>query len=211
KQYVSLNTCSIDMPAGPSELAVLADEEADPAFVASDLLSQAEHGPDSQVLLITTDPSLPERVMSELDSQLAALPRVETARVALTHSRMILLSTQEEAIRFVNHYAPEHLIIQTRQPEADAEKITCAGSVFVGAYTPESAGDYASGTNHTLPTNGWSRSVSGLNLDSFCKKITYQQISRNGLQSLGPVIETMAAAEHLEAHKNAVTLRLKKA
>ncbi len=210
KQFASLNTCSIDMPAGPSELAVVADDSANPAFVASDLLSQAEHGADSQVMLITTDESMIAKVLSEINIQLERLPRKEIAAAALAHSRMILLKSMEETIKFSNLYAPEHLILQADNAGILAEKITNAGSVFIGHWTPESAGDYASGTNHTLPTNGWARSVSGLNLDSFCKKITYQEISREGLQQLGPVIETMAEAEMLQAHKNAVTLRISK-
>jgi len=208
KQYISLNTCSIDMPAGPSELAVVADHSANPAFVASDLLSQAEHGPDSQVLLITTSEEVAEKVAAEVDLQLERLPRKEIAAAALAHSRTIVLASMEQVMDFVNSYAPEHLILQTDDAATLAAKVTNAGSVFIGHYTPESAGDYASGTNHTLPTNGWARSVSGLNLESFCKKITYQEISREGLQQLGPVIETMAEAELLQAHKNAVTLRL---
>ncbi|MCK9638870.1 MAG: histidinol dehydrogenase [Prolixibacteraceae bacterium] len=210
KQYVSLNTCSIDMPAGPSELAVIGDGSANPAFVASDLLSQAEHGPDSQVLFITTEESMLQKVSAELTLQLEQLPRRETAVAALGHSRMLLLESMEMVLEFVNEYAPEHLIIQTDEAPALAEKVTSAGSVFIGHYTPESAGDYASGTNHTLPTNGWARSVSGLNLESFCKKITYQEITKEGLQQLGPVIETMAEAELLHAHRNAVTIRIKK-
>lgn len=209
KQYVSLDTCSIDMPAGPSELAVVADHTSDPAFVASDLLSQAEHGADSQVVLVTTDEAIAEKVQKELRSQSEMLPRSEIIAGALAHSSMIVLKTEEEVMEFINHYAPEHLILQTGNALLLAEKVTNAGSVFIGHYTPESAGDYASGTNHTLPTNGWARSVSGLNLDSFCKKITYQEISREGLVHLGPVIETMAAAERLDAHKNAVSIRLK--
>lgn len=209
KQYVSLNTCSIDMPAGPSELAVVADATANPAFVAADLLSQAEHGPDSQVLLITTEASLIEKVSEAVEMQLQRLPRKEIAEKALQHSRMILLESRKLVVDFVNGYAPEHLILQTADAGELAEEVTNAGSVFIGHYTPESAGDYASGTNHTLPTNGWARSVSGLNLDSFCKKITYQEISRDGLLQLGPVIETMAAEESLQAHKNSVTLRIK--
>ena len=210
KQYVSLNTCSIDMPAGPSELAVVADITANPAFVASDLLSQAEHGPDSQVLFVTTEESLLEKVSTEVALQLEQLPRKETAAVALGQSRMMLFDSMEIVMKFINEYAPEHLILQTADAHTLAEKVSSAGSVFIGHYTPESAGDYASGTNHTLPTNGWARSVSGLNLDSFCKKITYQEITKAGLQQLGPVIETMAEAELLQAHKNAVTLRIKK-
>jgi len=208
KQYVSLNTCSIDMPAGPSELAVVADSSANPAFVASDLLSQAEHGPDSQVILVTTEESILDRVAAEVALQLEMLPRKKIAATSLAHSRLILLKNMEEVMEFINLYAPEHLILQTDDAERLAEKVTNAGSVFIGHWTPESAGDYASGTNHTLPTNGWARSVSGLNLDSFCKKITYQEITKEGLEQLGPVIETMAAAELLEAHRNAVTIRL---
>jgi histidinol dehydrogenase len=210
KQYVSLNTCSIDMPAGPSELAVVADSTANPAFVASDLLSQAEHGADSQVVLVTTSETILEKVSAELAVQLEQLPRKEIALAALNHSRMILLSSMNEVLEFINIYAPEHLILQIDNAREIAEKITNAGSVFIGHYTPESAGDYASGTNHTLPMNGWARSVSGLNLESFCKKISYQEISKEGLQQLGPVIETMAEAELLQAHKNAVTIRIKK-
>ncbi len=209
KQFVSLNTCSIDMPAGPSELAVVADHTANPAFVASDLLSQAEHGADSQVLLITTDESMIEKVSAELAIQLEQLPRKEIATAALAHSRIILLQSMDEVLEFSNFYAPEHLILQIEDAAGIAERVTNAGSVFIGHWTPESAGDYASGTNHTLPTNGWARSVSGLNLDSFCKKITYQEISKEGLNKLGSVIETMAEAEMLHAHKNAVTIRKK--
>lgn len=210
KQYVSLNTCAIDMPAGPSELAVVADQSANPAFVASDLLSQAEHGPDSQVLFVTTEASLIEKVSEELAKQLEQLPRKEIAAAALNHSRMLLLRSMEEVMELINLYAPEHLILQTSDALQLTEKVKNAGSVFIGHYTPESAGDYASGTNHTLPTNGWARAVSGLNLESFCKKISYQEISEAGLQQLGPVIETMAEAELLQAHRNAVTIRIKK-
>ena len=210
KQYVSLNTCAIDMPAGPSELAVVADQSANPAFVAADLLSQAEHGADSQVLFVTTEASLLEKVSVEVAKQLEQLPRKEIAAAALTHSRMILLRSMEEVMELINLYAPEHLILQTANAPLLSEKVRNAGAVFIGHYTPESAGDYASGTNHTLPTNGWARAVSGLNLESFCKKITYQEISESGLQQLGPVIETMAEAELLQAHRNAVTIRIKK-
>lgn len=210
KQYVSLNTCSIDMPAGPSELAVVADLSANPAFVASDLLSQAEHGADSQVVLVTTEETMIEKVSAEIAKQLERLPRKEIAKASLENSRIILLNNQEEVIEFVNLYAPEHLILQSDHASELADKVTNAGSVFIGHWTPESAGDYASGTNHTLPTNGWARSVSGLNLDSFCKKITYQEITKEGLEQLGPVIETMAGAELLDAHKNAVTIRTRK-
>ena len=207
KQYVSLNTCSIDLPAGPSELAVVTDHSSNPAFVASDLLSQAEHGADSQVVLVTTEESMIEKVSIEITKQLERLPRKEIARASLQHSRIILLRNLAEVMEFVNLYAPEHLILQSDNASNLAEKVTNAGSVFIGHWTPESAGDYASGTNHTLPTNGWARSVSGLNLDSFCKKITYQEITQAGLEQLGPVIETMAEAEMLQAHKNAVTIR----
>jgi histidinol dehydrogenase len=210
KQYVSLNTCSIDLPAGPSELAVVADHSSNPAFVASDLLSQAEHGADSQVVLVTTEETMIEKVSAEILKQLERLPRKEIAKASLEHSRIILLKDEDEIMLFINLYAPEHLILQSDNATKLAEKVTHAGSVFVGHWTPESAGDYASGTNHTLPTNGWARSVSGLNLDSFCKKITYQEITREGLEQLGPVIETMAEAEMLHAHKNAVTIRIKK-
>lgn len=210
KQYVSLNTCSIDMPAGPSELTVVADLSANPAFVASDLLSQAEHGADSQVVLVTTEETMIEKVSAEIAKQLERLPRKEIAKASLENSRIILLNNQEEVIEFVNLYAPEHLILQSDHASELADKVTNAGSVFIGHWTPESAGDYASGTNHTLPTNGWARSVSGLNLDSFCKKITYQEITKEGLEQLGPVIETMAGAELLDAHKNAVTIRTRK-
>ena len=210
KQYVSLDTCSIDMPAGPSEVAVVADGTANPAFVASDLLSQAEHGPDSQVILVTTEESMLERVAEEIAVQLERLPRKEIASASLAHSRMILLGDPEAVMELINLYAPEHLILQTDNALSLAERVTNAGSVFIGHWTPESAGDYASGTNHTLPTNGWSKSVGGLNLDSFCRKVTFQKITREGLVQLGPVIETMAAAELLDAHRNAVKIRLKK-
>lgn len=210
KQYVSLNTCSIDMPAGPSELAVVADYSSNPSFVASDLLSQAEHGADSQVVLVTTEEAMIEKVSAEITKQLECLPRKEIAMASLEHSRIILLRNQEEVMEFINLYAPEHLILQLDNAVEMAEKVANAGSVFIGHWTPESAGDYASGTNHTLPTNGWARSVSGLNLDSFYKKITYQEITRDGLEQLGPVIETMAKAELLQAHKNAVSIRIKK-
>ena len=208
KQLVSISDVAIDMPAGPSEVAIMADSTANPAFIAADLLSQAEHGPDSQVVLVTNDASLVERVDQELALQLNQLPRKSIAEKALANSQAILLENVEQMIELINAYAPEHLIIAMENYTEVAEQITNAGSVFLGNYTPESAGDYASGTNHTLPTNGWARSFSGVNLDSFMKKITFQEISREGIQNLGPVIETMAAAELLDAHKNAVTLRL---
>jgi histidinol dehydrogenase len=208
KQLVSISEVAIDMPAGPSEVAVMADSTANPAFIAADLLSQAEHGPDSQVVLVTNDHTLIEKVVQELTRQLNELPRQSIAEKALANSQAVVLNTSEEMIELINGYAPEHLIIQMENYMEVAEKITNAGSVFLGNYTPESAGDYASGTNHTLPTNGWARSFSGVNLDSYLKKITFQEITPEGIRNLGPVIETMAAAELLDAHKNAVTLRL---
>ncbi len=208
KQLVSISDVAIDMPAGPSEVAIMADSTANPAFIAADLLSQAEHGPDSQVVLVTNDASLVEKVVLELAAQLNELPRKEIAKKALTNSQAIVLENVAEMIELINGYAPEHLIIAMEKYIEVAEKITNAGSVFLGNYTPESAGDYASGTNHTLPTNGWARSFSGVNLDSFMKKITFQEITPEGILNLGPTIETMAAAELLDAHKNAVSLRL---
>lgn len=209
KQLVSISDVAIDMPAGPSEVAVMADSTANPAFIAADLLSQAEHGPDSQVVLVTNDHSLIEKVVQELTSQLNELPRQTIAEKALANSQAVVLDRIEDMIDLINGYAPEHLIIAMENYLEVAEQITNAGSVFLGNYTPESAGDYASGTNHTLPTNGWARSFSGVNLDSYLKKITFQEITPEGIQKLGPVIETMAAAELLDAHKNAVTLRLR--
>jgi len=209
KQLVSMSDVAIDMPAGPSEVAVMADTTADPAFIAADLLSQAEHGPDSQVVLVTNDFSLIEKVKYELTHQLQELPRKAIAEKALTNSLAIVLNNSSEMIELINGYAPEHLIIAMENYGEVAEKIINAGSVFLGNYTPESAGDYASGTNHTLPTNGWTRSFSGVNLDSFMKKITFQEITREGIRNLGPTIEIMATAELLEGHKNAVSLRLK--
>ena len=208
KQLVSISDVSIDMPAGPSEVAVMADSSANPSFIAADLLSQAEHGPDSQVVLVTNDSSLIAKVDAELEIQLSQLPRKSIAEKALANSQAIVLDQLEDMIDLINGYAPEHLIISMKNYLDIAEKITNAGSVFLGNYTPESAGDYASGTNHTLPTNGWARSYSGVNLDSYLKKITFQEITAEGIKGLGGVIETMAAAEQLDAHKNAVTLRL---
>jgi histidinol dehydrogenase len=208
KQLVSISDVAIDMPAGPSEVAVMADSTANPAFIAADLLSQAEHGPDSQVVLVTNEHTLIEKVVRELTRQLNELPRQTIAEKALANSQAVVLDTVDDMIELINGYAPEHLIIQMENYREVAEKITNAGSVFLGNYTPESAGDYASGTNHTLPTNGWARSFSGVNLDSYLKKITFQEITPEGIQNLGPVIEKMAAAEFLDAHKNAVTLRL---
>ena len=209
KQEVSLHDVAIDMPAGPSEVAVMADETANPAYVASDLLSQAEHGVDSQSILITTSEQLIYAVQEEVEKQLAVLPRKEITEKSLSHSKLILVNTIDEAIEMSNEYAPEHLIIETKDYMQVAERIINAGSVFLGPYTPESAGDYASGTNHTLPTNGYAKAYSGVNLDSFMRKITFQEITREGIMSIGPTIETMAANEYLDAHKNAVTIRLK--
>ncbi|MDR0989609.1 MAG: histidinol dehydrogenase [Prevotellaceae bacterium] len=210
KQLVGMHQVAIDMPAGPSEVAVLADETAHARLIAADLLSQAEHGADSQALLITTSQTLQQAVALEVERQQEQLPRCQLVAGALAHSKLIVVHDMEEAIALVNAYAPEHLIIQTADYAAVAERIVNAGSVFLGNYTPESAGDYASGTNHTLPTNGYARAFSGVNLDSFIRKITFQEISRQGLQTLAPAIEQMAAAEQLEAHRRAVTLRLAK-
>ena len=208
KQLVSLRDVAIDMPAGPSEVEVLADQSANPAFVAADLLSQAEHGIDSQAVLITTSEELIEKVCAEVESQLAQLPRKEIAAKSLDNSKLILVKDMDEAISMTNEYAPEHLIIETANYMEVAEQITNAGSVFLGSLTPESAGDYASGTNHTLPTNGYAKAYSGVSLDSFIRKITLQEITSQGIQTIGPAIETMAANEQLDAHKNAVTVRL---
>jgi len=208
KQIVSRNKVAIDMPAGPSELAVVADQYANPAFVASDLLSQAEHGPDSQVLLLADSEEPIRKVEMEILKQLESLPRKEIAAKALENSKMILLKDQEEIMAMINAYAPEHLIIMTRNYAELAEKVVNAGSVFLGEYTPESAGDYASGTNHTLPTNGWAHSYSGVNMDHFFKKITFQEISRDGLIGIGDAIRTLAESEQLQAHSNAVSIRV---
>jgi histidinol dehydrogenase len=208
KMLVAKEGMAIDMPAGPSEVAILADDSAVPSFVAADLLSQAEHGADSQVLLVSTSKKVVELVNLVLDTQLSRLPRHEMARKALANSRAILVETLSEAIDLLNEYAAEHLIISTENAEAVAERIINAGSIFLGNYTPESAGDYASGTNHTLPTNGFARAYSGVSLDSFVKKITVQHITPDGLRVLGPVVEAMAEAESLEAHRRAVSLRL---
>jgi histidinol dehydrogenase len=209
KQMISQEGIAIDIPAGPSEVAVVADHTAEAEFVAADLLSQAEHGRDSQVLLITTEEKLIKDVQEVVQNQLAQLPRSEIARDALDHSKLILVQNIDEAIELVNNYASEHLILMLENAEKVIDKVINAGSVFIGKYTPESAGDYASGTNHTLPTNGYAAAYSGVSLDSFIKKITFQQISAKGLQKIGPVIETMAQAEKLQAHKMAVSVRLK--
>ena len=208
KEMVSRKV-AIDMPAGPSEVLVMADRSAVPAFVASDLLSQAEHGPDSQVILVCESEDIALQVQVEVDKQLEKLPRRDVAARALESSRVIVMPSEEKQIDFVNAYAPEHLIISMNDPWRIAEKITAAGSVFLGNYTPESAGDYASGTNHTLPTSGWARSMSGVNLDSFVRKITYQEITREGIASLGNTIVTMARAEGLDAHAEAALIRMK--
>ncbi|GAB3794555.1 histidinol dehydrogenase [Spirosoma humi] len=208
KMLVAKEGMAIDMPAGPSEVAVYADDSATPAFVASDLLSQAEHGADSQVLLVSTSKKLVSMVNLALPTQLSKLPRRELAEQALENSKAILVDSEADAIDLLNAYAAEHLILSVENAEAVAEKIINAGSIFLGNYTPESAGDYASGTNHTLPTNGFARAYSGVSLDSFVKKITIQHISPEGLQLLGPVVEAMAEAESLDAHKRAVSLRL---
>ena len=208
KQLVSLRDVAIDMPAGPSEVEVLADETANPVFVAADLLSQAEHGVDSQAILITTSVELQQAVKVEVERQLALLPRKEIAEKSLANSKLIVVDSMAEAIELTNAYAPEHLIIETEDYLSVAERIVNAGSVFLGSLTPESAGDYASGTNHTLPTNGYAKAYSGVSLDSFIRKITFQEIKPEGLNIIGPAIELMAANEQLDAHKNAVSVRL---
>jgi histidinol dehydrogenase len=209
KQLVNKQGVAIDMPAGPSEVAVLVDDTCVPEFVAADLLSQAEHGSDSQVILVSTNEDAIQNIQTELKKQLALLPRKELASKALENSKAILVKTNTEAIDLLNEYAPEHLIIACENDEQLAEQVVNAGSVFLGNYSCESAGDYASGTNHTLPTNGYAKAYSGVSLDSFVKKITYQKLSKEGINTIGPAIELMAEAEGLEAHKNAVTLRLK--
>ena len=209
KQWATKFQVAIDLPAGPSELLVAADATSNPNYVAADLLSQAEHGPDSQVVLVSTSSSLIDAVLKAIDVQLEQLPRKEIATKALENSKTILVASDTAAIDLINAYAPEHYIIMTKNEQDYADGVQNAGSVFIGAYTPESAGDYASGTNHTLPTNGYARQYSGVNLDSFMKAITFQKITDNGLRKLGPAIEIMATAEGLEAHKNAVSIRLK--
>lgn len=208
KQQVSLRDVAIDMPAGPSEVAVLADAAADPTFVAADLLSQAEHGVDSQVILITDSEELLSKAAKEVERQLAELPRKDFASRSLESSKLILVKDMDEAIEMVNEYAPEHLIIETENYMDMAEKVVNAGSVFLGPFSPESAGDYASGTNHTLPTNGYAKAYSGVSLDSFIRKITFQEINAEGISLIGPAIQVMAANECLDGHKNAITVRL---
>ena len=209
KELIQQQGVAIDMPAGPSEVLVIANQTSNPAFVAADLLSQAEHGADSQVILLSDDEAIINKTIKELDKQLNQLPRKAIAEKALKVSRAILLNSMNECIEFSNLYAPEHLIIATDNASDYIDQITNAGSVFIGKYSCESAGDYASGTNHTLPTNGYARNYSGVSLDSFVKKITFQNLNKEGLKTIGPAIELMAEAEGLDAHKNAVTLRLK--
>ncbi|MGY0392453.1 histidinol dehydrogenase [Bizionia sp. KMM 8389] len=209
KQLATKYGVAIDMPAGPSELLVVADNTAIPKYVASDLLSQAEHGADSQVILVSTSQKLIDQVAEEIKLQLPKLPRNSIAEKAMKHAKSILFSSNQEALNFINTYAPEHLIICTENDTFFTNGIQNAGSVFIGNYTPESAGDYASGTNHTLPTNGFSKAYSGVNLDSFLKALTFQKITKEGLQNIGKTIEVMAEAEGLQAHKNAVSIRLK--
>ncbi|MBC5643318.1 histidinol dehydrogenase [Parabacteroides sp. BX2] len=209
KQLVSLKDVAIDMPAGPSEVEVIADGTTNPDFIAADFLSQAEHGADSQAMLVTSAESIVSPVVDAIQQQLSELSRKDITAKALEHSRIIVLKDEPEVIAFTNMYAPEHLIIQTENYAHIAEQIENAGSVFMGPYTPESAGDYASGTNHTLPTNGYAKAYSGVNLDSFIKKITFQEITAEGIKNLGGTIQTMAGNEQLDAHRNAVTIRLK--
>lgn len=208
KQFASQNGVAIDMPAGPSELLVYADETAIPSFVASDLLSQAEHGTDSQVILVSNSQKLIDLVEKEIDNQIQVLPRKEIAQKAINNSKLILIEKENAALDFINEYAPEHFIICSKNEDFFINGIQNVGSVFIGNFSPESVGDYASGTNHTLPTNGFSKNYSGVNLDSFSKAITFQKISEQGIQNIGKSIEIMAEAEGLQAHKNAVTLRL---
>jgi histidinol dehydrogenase len=209
KQLVSQHGIAIDMPAGPSEVLVLADETADPAFVAADLLSQAEHGEDSQVMLVVTDEKIIANIQSEIEKQLSTLPRKHLAEKSLQHSKVIYFDTREVAIDFSNEYAPEHLIINTHDAESLTDRIINAGSVFIGNYSPEAVGDYASGTNHTLPTNGYAKASAGVSLESFIRYITFQKLTEAGLKALGPVVEKMAEAEQLTGHRQAVSIRLK--
>ncbi len=208
KQLITEEGVAIDMPAGPSEVLVMADNSANASFVAADLLSQAEHGEDSQVILLLNNESLLSPIQKEIEKQLDSLPRKAIAEKSLAHSRVIILSNQNESIDFVNEYAPEHLIINTQNNEAICEKITNSGSIFLGNFSPEAIGDYASGTNHTLPTNGYAKAFAGVALESFMKYITYQQLTEEGIRTLGPVVEQMAEAEQLMGHKNAVSVRL---
>ncbi len=209
KQIATKHGIAIDMPAGPSELLVVADETAEAAFVASDLLSQAEHGTDSQVILVTTSKTMIDDVENEIGNQIEELPRKEIAQIAISNSKLIYVENDQTAIDLINEYGPEHYIVCVENEDFYIDNTFNAGSVFIGNYTPESAGDYASGTNHTLPTNGYAKQYSGVNLDSFMKSMTFQKISKEGIQEIGNAIEIMAEAEGLQAHKNAVTLRLK--
>ena len=209
KQLINKEGIAIDMPAGPSEVAVYADETSQPSFVAADLISQAEHGADSHVLLVATSGVIVENVKKEIEKQLSQLPRKEIAAKALENSCFVVMENADAAFELLNEYAAEHLIIASDNADALAEKVVNAGSVFMGHYSPESVGDYASGTNHTLPTNGYAKAYSGVSLDSFVKKITFQQLTKEGIQNIGNTVEQMAAAEGLDAHKNAVTIRLK--
>ena len=209
KQLVSLRDVAIDMPAGPSEVCVVADADANPEYVASDFLSQAEHGADSQAILVTDSEALAKKFETVMAAQLESLKRQELTRKSLEHSKVIVLRNQDEVMELVNEYAPEHLILNTRNYATLADKVRNAGSVFLGPFSPESAGDYASGTNHTLPTNGYAKAYNGVNLDSYMRKVTFQELSADGLRSLGPIIEVMAQNEQLDAHKNAVTVRLR--
>ena len=211
KQYVSKAVCAVDMPAGPSEVMILADESANPEFVAADFISQLEHGPESQAILVTTSRKMAEKVAELFTEQTAELGRKGYILESAKNSKIVLVGEKNDLTTVANAYAPEHLILQCADYAEVADRVVNAGSVFLGSYTPESAGDYASGTNHTLPTSGYARAYSGVNLDSFIRKITFQEISRDGLQHLGPVIEVMAANEGLDAHKNAVSVRLGKA
>ena len=210
KQLIQKDGVAIDMPAGPSEVLVIADDTSIPGYVAADLLSQAEHGIDSQVILLTTSESICENVQKEIKEQLKHLTRKEIAEKALANSKIVLLHSTDEAIELSNFYAPEHLILSCSDAEALIDKIVAAGSVFIGNYSPESAGDYASGTNHTLPTNGYAAMYSGVSVDSFVKKITFQKLSKEGLQNIGNTVMEMATAEGLDAHQHAVAVRLKK-
>ena len=209
KQLAAQHKVAIDLPAGPSELMVVADKSANPDFIASDLLSQAEHGPDSQVYLITNDIKIADMTINKLNLQLNLLERKDIANKALNNSKVIYFEDYSDLIDFTNLYGPEHLIVCLENINEFIDKIINAGSVFIGNFTPESAGDYASGTNHTLPTNGYSRQYSGVNLDSYLKAVTFQKISPKGLSKLGPMVEKMASAEGLEAHRNAISIRLK--
>ena len=208
KQQVSLHEVAIDMPAGPSEVAVVADDTANPVFVAADLLSQAEHGVDSQSILITTSEPMAEKVNAEVERQLALLPRKEMTEKSLQYSKIVVVRNLEDALKMTNEYAPEHLILAVEDYLSFGDRVVNAGSVFLGNYSCESAGDYASGTNHTLPTSGYAKAYSGVNLDSFCRKITFQELSAEGVRSIGRAVELMAEAEQLDAHKNAMTFRI---